>query len=155
MTRSLLLLAGAIALALVSAAPADAQAPPPKEKKLYRWVDANGKVQISDTLPPDQVGSARREINAKTGSSLATIDRELTPEERIAAEAAAAREAAAALVTEQQQRDEEAMLNSYLTEADLQRAYGERISLLKQTLDSTDVSLMSLLTSLAMQLADA
>jgi hypothetical protein len=47
------------------------------------------------------------------------------------------------------------MLASYLTEDDLKRAYGERISLLKQTLESTDVSLLSLRSSLAMQLTDA
>ena len=151
MNRSAWMLAGA--LALVAAGLGDAQAE--TKKKLYRWVDANGKVQISDTLPPDQVGQARREINAATGTSISTIDRELTPEEKAAAEAAAVREAAAAVVAEQQQRDEDAMLNSYLTESDLQRAYMDRISLLKQTLESTDVSLLSLRESLAAQLASA
>jgi hypothetical protein len=157
MTRPLLLLAGALALALTAAGPAQAQKKPTTSstKKLYRWVDANGKVQISDTLPPDQVGSARREINAKTGATAATIDRELTPEEHAAQALAAEQAAAEAVVAEQQQRDEDAMLNSYLTESDLQRAYGERFSLLKQTLESTDVSLMSLREGLAAQLASA
>ena len=39
-----------------------------KEKKIYRWVDKDGKVQISDQLPPDAVDRARKEYNAKTGS---------------------------------------------------------------------------------------
>jgi hypothetical protein len=151
MNRSVLLLAGA--LALVAAGLGDAQAEP--KKKLYRWVDANGKVQISETLPPDQVGQARREINAATGTALTTVERELTPEEKAAAEAAAVQEAAAAVIAEQQQRDEDAMLSSYLTETDLQRAYMDRISLLKQTLESTDVSLSSLRESLTAQLASA
>ena len=151
MNRSVLLLAGALALVAGGLGDARAQA----KKKLYRWVDANGKVQISDTLPPDQVGQARREINADTGTTQKTIERELTPEEQAAADLAAAQAAAAALITEQQQRDEDAMLNSYDTEVDLQRAYGERISLLKQTLESTDISLSSLRESLAAQLASA
>ncbi|MGH8030700.1 MAG: hypothetical protein ACREO3_12295, partial [Arenimonas sp.] len=101
------------------------------------------------------VGSARQEINAGTGRATGTIARELTPEEKAAAAAAAlvAQDEASRLA--EQKRNEDAMLASYLTEDDLKRAYGERISLLKQTLESTDVSLMSLRSSLAMQLADA
>lgn len=158
MTRSLLLLAGALALVITGTA--DAQKKPPRPstptaKKLYRWVDADGKVQVSDTLPPDQVDKARQELNAKTGATQATLDRELTPEERAEQALAAKQEAAAAAIRAQQQRDEDAMLNSYLTEGDLQRAYNERISLLKQTLESTDVSLLSLRESLSKQLASA
>jgi hypothetical protein len=153
------LLAAAVALALAS--PAQAQkkktgsAAAAKAKKLYRWVDADGKVQISDTLPPDQVGIARTEISAGSGRTVGAVDRELTPEEKAAAAAEALRAQDEATRLAEQKRNEDAMLASYLTEDDLKRAYGERISLLKQTLESTDVSLMSLRSSLAMQLADA
>jgi hypothetical protein len=145
-----LLLTTAVALAL--AAPAGAQE---TKKKLYRWVDAQGKVQISDTLPPELVGTERREINPATGRTTGTVARELTPEEKVALAAEAQRSEEEALRLAEQKRNEDAMLASYLTEEDLKRAYGERISLLKQTLESTDVSLMSLRSSLAMQLADA
>jgi hypothetical protein len=148
------LLAAAIALAL--ATPAEAQkAQPPKGKKLYRWVDKDGKVQISDTLPPEFVGNERREINFGTGRATGTVGRELTPGEVAAQAAEEQRAQVEAARLAEQKRNEDAMLASYLTEDDLQRAYGERISLLKQTLESTDVSLMSLRSSLAMQLADA
>jgi hypothetical protein len=151
-----LLLATAVALALASPATAQKKgAPPPKSKKLYRWVDADGKVQISDTLPPDQVGAARSEISAGTGRTTGTVARELTPEEKLAQAAELARAQGEAERLAEQKRNEDAMLASYLTEDDLRRAYGERISLLKQTLESTDVSLLSLRSSLAMQLADA
>jgi hypothetical protein len=156
MTRSLLLLAGALALVLTGPAAAQAKKPTTSSsKKLYRWVDADGKVQVSDTLPPEAVDKARREINAKSGATTGSVDRELTPQERIEQALAAKQQAAESAILAQQQRDEDAMLNSYLTEADLQRAYGERISLLKQTLESTDVSLLSLRESLALQLASA
>ena len=157
MTRTIpMLLAAAVALAL--AGPADAQkkpAAPPKAKKLYRWVDKDGKVQISDTLPPEMVGAERKEISAGTGRTTGVVARELSPEEQAAADAEALRAKDEAERLAEQKRNEDAMLASYLTEDDLKRAYGERISLLKQTLESTDVSLMSLRTSLAMQLADA
>ena len=149
-----MLLATAVALAL--ATPADARTPQtPKGKKLYRWVDAQGKVQISDTLPPELVGTERREINAGTGRTTGTVERALTPEEKVAAAAEAARAQDEEARLAEQKRNEDAMLASYLTEEDLKRAYGERISLLKQTLESTDVSLMSLRESLAVQLAHA
>jgi hypothetical protein len=148
------LLAIAVALALV--APAEAQnTNQPKGKKLYRWVDKDGKVQISDTLPPEFVGSERREINAGTGMATGTVARELTDEERAAQAAELLRSQGEAARLAEQKRNEDAMLASYLTEDDLQRAYGERISLLKQTLESTDVSLMSLRSSLAIELAVA
>jgi hypothetical protein len=156
MKRIAVLLVAAVALAL--AAPADAQkkkGSTPANKKLYRWVDADGKVQISDTLPPEMVGTERREISAGSGRTTGTVARELMPEERAALEAEKASSQVEEARLAQQQRDEDAMLASYLTEADLQRAYGDRIGLLKQTLESTDVSLKALRDSLAMQLADA
>jgi parvulin-like peptidyl-prolyl isomerase len=159
MIRPALLLAAAVALAM--SMPAEAQKKKPAArgattaKKLYRWVDADGKVQVSDTLPPDQVGQQRDELNAGSGRTTATVARELTPEERatLAEEQARGQEEAERLA--QQQRNEEAMLASYLTEDDLKRAYDERIGLLKQTLESTDVSLRALRDALALQLADA
>jgi hypothetical protein len=160
MNRIVPILACALALAL--AAPADAQKKKPggsstaaKSKKLYRWVDADGKVQISDTLPPEMVGNARSELSAGSGRTVDTVGRELTPEERATQQAEAERQATEAEHLAEQQRTEDAMLASYETEDDLKRAYDERIGLLKQTLESTDVSLMSLRSSLAAQLADA
>jgi hypothetical protein len=99
MTRSLIVLAIAAALAVAVPGEADAQRKPTTTtaKKLYRWVDSQGKVQISDTLPPEALSQARREINARTGNALATVGRELTPAERIEAEAAAERERLASM----------------------------------------------------------
>jgi hypothetical protein len=161
MTRSLSLPA-AVAVALAAAlalcaAPAQAQKKPSAsaQKKLYRWVDAEGKVHVGDTLPADALDRARQEINSRTGDVQATVDRALTPEEKAAQAAEAQRTQAADAIAAQQKRNEDAMLSSYLTEDDLKRAYQERISLLKQTLESTDVSLMSLRASLAQQLANA
>ena len=157
MTRSLIVVAVAAALSLAVTGVADAQKKPTASatQKLYRWVDAQGKVQISDTLPPEAISNARTEINARTGHTANTVGRELTPAERAEAEAIAERERLATMTEEQRRREEDSMLSSYLTEDDLKRAYGERTSLLKQTLESTDISLMSLRASLAAQLAEA
>lgn len=126
-----------------------------QNKKLYRWVDKEGKVHYVDALPTEAVDQARKEFSASTGSALGSIDRALTPQER--AKHAQEQEAAAkaAVVTEQQKRNEEAMLSSYQTEADLRHAYDERITLLKQTLESTEMGIKSLRGSIANVLSEA
>ena len=144
--------AALVALLIAGAAPAQDKG---KGKKLYRWVDKEGKVHYDDALPPEAVDQARREFNATTGNRTGSVDRALTDAERAAAEQQQQADAAAALVAEQQRRNEEAMVTSYATEADLRRAYDERISLLKQTLESTDVGLRALRGSLASLLAEA
>ncbi|MGH8109884.1 MAG: DUF4124 domain-containing protein [Arenimonas sp.] len=127
-----------------------------EKKKLYRWVDKDGKVQISDQLPPEAVNQARKEINAagqRTSSS--TVDRALTEEERAAQAKLAEEQAAAQKVSDQQTRVEQAMLINYATEDDLRRTYRERIELLQQTIESTDVSIKSIRGSLTGMLAQA
>ena len=125
-----------------------------EKKKLYRWVDKDGKVQISDQLPPEAVNQARKEINSK-GESTATVDRALTDEERAAQAQKAKEEEAALKLSEQQKRIEQAMMINYATEEDLQRTYKERIELLQQTIESTDVSIKSIRGSLTGMLAQA
>jgi hypothetical protein len=143
-------LAMAIVLATLISAPLSAQ-----QKKLYRWVDKQGKIHYDDALPPEAVDQARQEFSANTGTETGSVDRALTPEERAQREAAAKAAAAATMTAEEQARNEQAMLSSYDTEADLRRAYNERLELLKQTLESTDVGLQSLHASLSASLAQA
>jgi predicted RNase H-like nuclease (RuvC/YqgF family) len=124
-------------------------------KKLYRWVDKDGKVHFDDALPPEAVGQARDEFNPNSGNKIGQVARALTPEERtkLAADQKAA--AATAAAANQQQRMETVMLASYETESDLIRAYNERIGLLKSSLQSTDVSIRNMRKTLADLLARA
>lgn len=125
-----------------------------EKKKLYRWVDKNGKVQISDQLPPEAVNQARKEINAK-GQSVGTVDRALTDAERAAQSEQKAADAEAQKAADQQKRVEDAMLINYATEDDLRRTYKERIDLLQQTIESTDISIKSIRGSLTGMLTQA
>jgi hypothetical protein len=127
----------------------------PAGKKLYRWVDKQGNIHYDDALPPEAVDQARQEISAKTGNTTSTVARALTPEEQAQQAAAAHQAEIAAASAEAQARNEHAMLTSYGTEADLRRAYGDRLELLKSTLESTDVGLQNLHSSLADLLTDA
>lgn len=151
MTRSMLSLA--IMALLLGSGIADAQTAP--SKKLYRWVDKNGKVQFSDTLPPEAVDQARTEINSESGMATASLDRALTPEERAAQEKLRAEHAAAEMAAEQQRKTEEAMLSSFRTEDDLKKSYAERASMLQQNLDAIEAGIGSQRASLASLLAEA
>src|SRR5690348_14129068 len=68
------------------------------KKKLYRWVDKDGKVHFDDALPPEAVNQARQEFSSKTGTQTGAVDRALTPEE-LAQKEAADKAAAAATVS--------------------------------------------------------
>lgn len=142
----------ALAAAMLVAGIASAQ---DKGAKLYRWVDKQGKVHYDQALPPEAVDQARREFSAKTGTAVGSVDRALTPEERAQLEAEAKAAAEAELAANEQKRLEEVMMASYLTEEDMRRAYGERISLLTMTIESTDISIKNLRENLATLLQQA
>lgn len=125
------------------------------KKKLYRWVDEQGKVHFDDALPPEAVNQARTEFNAKTGNSAGSVDRALTAEERAAQEEAARVASVEAAKLGELKLQEDIMMASYRTEADLRRAYQERINLLKTSLESTDISIKSLRENMATMLSQA
>lgn len=115
----------------------------PVEKKIYRWVDKNGKVQISDQLPADAVDNERKEYNANTGTLKTIIKPQLTPAERAAADKQAKIDALANIEAETAKRIEQGLLINYETEQDLQRSFEERTDLLKQTIISLKASIQS------------
>lgn len=140
-----------VLLALVASGLAEAQSKP----KLYRWVDKQGKVHYVDALPPEAVNQARREFNASTGTATGSVDRALTAEERAQVAAAERAAADAASVELERKRQEDIMMASYSSEAEMQRAYAERIGLLTVTLESTEISIKSLSENLATILSQA
>lgn len=146
------LLSFAVMSAVLAASLAGAQEKP---KKLYRWVDKDGKVQFSDALPPEAVDQARTEINALSGMATAQVDRALTAEERAAKEKADAEKARAEKDAEQARMTEEAMIASFQTEDDLKRSFQVRIELMQQTLDAIEAGIGSQRASLTGLLAQA
>jgi ribosomal protein L16/L10AE len=144
--RPVVLVVSALVLTLLSAT-AFAQ-------KLYRWVDAEGKVHYTDTLPPEAVDQAREEIS-RSGTTVNRVERALTAEERAALEAEAAENARLAAIKAEQDKMDAALTGSYATEADLARAYRERFDLLDQSLEAARVGIRSQERSLEEQLAHA
>lgn len=148
------LLSVAIASTLLVAIPVDAQQKS-QQKKLYRWVDKDGKVQFSDALPPEAVDQARTEFNAASGTATAQVERALTEEERKAKAEADRLQAIADKEAEQARKTEAAMIASFQTEDELKRSFSNRIDLVKQTLEAIEAGIASQRASLASLLADA
>ncbi|GAA5002948.1 hypothetical protein FNZ56_08525 [Pseudoluteimonas lycopersici] len=128
--------------------------PVDKTKKLYCWDEGGHKV-CGDALPASAAAAARTEISAKSGRTLDTVGRALTPEERVAATAAAQQAQQASDQRMQQQRRDLAMVDSYATESDLRRAYGDRSDLLDASIKASVLSLQNLHQSLLSLLSHA
>jgi len=114
-----------------------------QEKKIYRWVDKDGKVQLSDQLPPDMVDKARKEYNAKSGTLQKSVQTLPSPAEQAAAKQQAELEAKAIEQAEKAKRIEQGMMINFETEKDLQRSFDERTDLLQQTILSLKASIQS------------
>ena len=147
-----LILSLAIIGALVATGAAEAQKAP--TKKIYRWVDKDGKVQFSDSLPPEAIDQARTEMS-NTGRVVADVDRALTPEEQAAAELAAAEAERLEAEAERVRKSEEAMLASFQTEDDLRRAQDTKVTMLQQTLEAIEAAISSQRSSLTALLLQA
>lgn len=144
----------AIALALGAAGSADAQTAAPTQKKIYCW-DEGGRRVCGDALPASAVDRARTEISAKSGMTTGQVDRALTDAERSAAEQAAEVARRQAEAEAMQKRRDLAMVESYMTEDDLRRAYGERTTLLDETLKASRLGVANLRLSLLSLLRQA
>lgn len=147
----------AIATLLAAGVLASSAAPAQGGKKLYCWNDAGGRKVCGDALPPEAAAVARTEISEKSGMRTGEIARAPTLEERAVLAAAAEQAQIAADAEAARQRRDLAMVESYGTEADLRRAYGERISLLDATIKASQLGVSNLrlsLTSLLNQASD-
>ncbi len=138
LTATLLLALAPLALAQNANAPG---------KKLFCWTE-NGRKVCGDALPSTAVDSARTEISARSGLPTRHLDRAPSMDERAAAAVEAEADRQGALASEARQRREMAMVESYASEADLRRAYENRISLSVGTVKASRMSVASLRHSL-------
>lgn len=139
------LLAGA--LLLVLAPLALAQKTGSAAKKLYCWTE-NGRKVCGDALPANAVDHARTEISAKSGLATGSVDRAPSADERAAAAAKAEADRQATLAKEAELRREMAMVESYAGEAELRRAYENRIALSEGTVEASRMGVAGLRQSL-------
>lgn len=87
----------------------------PAQAKMYKWVDAQGKVHYTDTLPPSAASQGNAELS-KTGNVVKKTESAEEKQKRLAAEAEAAERKK--LADEQLRRDR-ALLSTYTTEQEI------------------------------------
>ncbi|MEJ2060716.1 MAG: DUF4124 domain-containing protein [Gammaproteobacteria bacterium] len=97
--------------------------------KFYRWVDANGNVHISDTLPPEAAHDYKVEVMDSAGDVETTVGPAPTKAElEKRAQQKKAKEQAS-VDAEKQRRLDQILLQTFTTVEDLERARDDRLGL--------------------------
>ena len=138
--RQLLLIAVCVALAPASLAQKKTVAP---AKKLYCW-DEKGQRVCSDALPAGAVNLAREEISARSGMRTGQVQRAMNEEERALAASDEIQRQVDQAALETRKRTDQAMLSSYQTEDQLRRVFGERTSIVDNSIRTARYNVTSL-----------
>lgn len=118
--------------------------------RIYCWVQ-NGRKTCGNVVPPEATNASRTVIDGRTGAAVEHLDRVLTPEEQAAATEQRRQQARAEAEAAAARRRDLAMVMTYNTEADLMRAYDERVTVADDAIRSSligEKSMRTLLTSL-------
>jgi hypothetical protein len=119
------LLALLVLAALITAAPAA------HSGKLYKWTDAQGRVHYSDVFPPDAAARGR-EVKSERGITLDHVEaaksRERLEAERAATKREEARRRAEEEAARQQAAADRALLLTFSSTAELERARDDRVA---------------------------
>jgi hypothetical protein len=86
--------------------------------KLYSWVDEQGKTHYGNTVPPQYAQQGNTELDKK-GVVVKKTDAALTPEQRKAKEEALAQQKEEEKKKLEQKRRDQALLNTYTTEKEI------------------------------------
>ncbi len=110
------------------------------KKKLYKWVDENGKITFSDQVPPDQIKKEHQELN-QDGVVLEKIKNIKTPEERQAERDAKHKKVEAEKLAAKLEVQRKNIIKSYTNENEIIRLKDERLSALERNIESAKQSL--------------
>ncbi len=103
---------------------------------MYRWVDSNGRVHYSDTMPPDQAGKGHKELDRK-GRVVNEVEKARnTEEDRRRAEAARRQAEEEQRQALEQARRDKALLTSYTSEEEIDLVRDRALELEKLQIDS-------------------
>ncbi|MET3654621.1 DUF4124 domain-containing protein [Dyella japonica] len=108
----------------------------------YRWKDATGLPHYSDSLTSDALKYGYDLVNDR-GIVVQHVDRQLTPEERVAAQKAAEQQAVVDRAAEQRKRNDAQMLAAYPTETSFKTSQQENLDSLDQQIGTTRSNLRS------------
>lgn len=120
----------------------------------YKWKDAQGAVQFTDTLPPEALQSGYDIVDAQ-GMVVKHVDRARTAAERKADADAAAAAAAAKQHIEDQARADQQLLLAYSSESELIATQQGHLAAIDQSIKTVRASQIDQEKSLADQTAHA
>src|SRR5262245_9005484 len=119
-----------VACALLFAAPAAAQ-------KLYKYVDSNGKVVYTDKPPIEATGKASEQLSPQ-GTVVKRNQAPLTAEQRAALAEESKRKAEEQIRAKEEKRKNEALLNTYSSEQDIDQARERALKANDATIKDTE-----------------
>lgn len=99
------------------------------QAQLYKWTDANGKTHYSDTVPPDAVDRARKEMRTD-GVVKNSMERAMTPEEKRLAGLKAVEDERTRIAQSERERKDKALLATYTDLKDFDRVRDRNLSAL-------------------------
>lgn len=108
----------------------------------YRWKDASGLPHYSDSLTSDAMKYGYELVDDR-GLVVQHVDRQLTPEERAAAQKAAEEQAVVDRAAEQRKRNDAQMLAAYPTEAAYKTSQQQYLDSMDQQIATTRSNLRS------------
>lgn len=98
-------------------------------KKLYRWVDENGRVYFSDQVPPEQVQHKRETLN-QNAKVVDVVDQAKTAEELVQQKRLQALRLEQEKIIAKQAANDKVLLATYRTQEDIERAQANKMALL-------------------------
>ncbi|MBA2080019.1 MAG: DUF4124 domain-containing protein [Rhodanobacter sp. 68-29] len=108
----------------------------------YKWVDGQGHLHFSDGLTQDALKYGYDVVNDQ-GVAVQHVQRQLSPEERAAAQKLAAEQAAAQRAARDRVRADEQMLAAYPDEASYKASLQQTLAGLDQQIHTSKVNLRS------------
>lgn len=108
------------------------------QAQLYKWVDENGKVQYSDTVPPTAIDRARKELRSD-GTIKQETQRAATTEERRLAAMKAVEDAKLKVIQDERDRKDKALLSTYTDLADFDRVRDRAFAIMDAEYESIAV----------------
>lgn len=108
----------------------------------YKWVDGKGLPHFSDSLSQDAIKYGYDVVNDQ-GLVVQHVQRQLSPEERAAAQKLAAQQAAAQRAAQDRARADEQMLSAYPDEAAYKVALQQALANMDQQIHTSKLNLRS------------
>ena len=142
------------AVALIASLAAHAQSTPNTGSLRYRWQDSHGLVHFSDSLSAEAMKYGYDVVNDR-GMIVQRVQRQLSPEERIAANKLAAAEAARQRIARDRANADAQMLAAYPDETSYKMSQQQLLDSLDQQIRTTQLNLRGQEKSLTDLLARA